>query len=39
MDEIRAMFEVNVFAVMMVTQELLSLLIASGDGRIVNIGK
>ncbi|KIJ51328.1 hypothetical protein M422DRAFT_244506 [Sphaerobolus stellatus SS14] len=38
MDEIKAMFDVNVFGVMMVTQEFLNLLIASGDGRIVNIG-
>jgi len=38
MDEVRAMFETNVFGVMMVTQEFLNLLIGSGDGLIVNIG-
>ncbi|KAF8526035.1 NAD(P)-binding protein [Hysterangium stoloniferum] len=38
MDRVRAMFDVNVFGVMMVTQEFIKLLVAGGDGRIVNIG-
>ncbi|KAF8583836.1 NAD(P)-binding protein [Ramaria rubella] len=36
--EVKAMFEINVFGVMMMVQEFVHLLIASGDGRIVNIG-
>jgi len=38
MDEVKGMFEVNVFGVMRMVQEFATLLIASGDGRIVNIG-
>lgn len=38
MQQVRALFETNVFGVMMMIQEFLPLLIASGDGRIVNIG-
>ncbi|KAJ7854725.1 NAD(P)-binding protein, partial [Mycena olivaceomarginata] len=37
-DEVKDMFEVNVFGVMRMVQEFAPLLIASGDGRIVNIG-
>ncbi|KAJ7092464.1 NAD(P)-binding protein [Mycena belliarum] len=37
-DEVKEMFEVNLFGVMRMVQEFSSLLIASGDGRIVNIG-
>ncbi|KAF7369808.1 Arabinanase/levansucrase/invertase superfamily protein [Mycena venus] len=37
-DEVKAMFEVNVFGVIRMVQEFAPLLIASGDGRIVNIG-
>ncbi|KAJ7353124.1 NAD(P)-binding protein [Mycena albidolilacea] len=36
--EVKDMFEVNVFGVMRMVQEFAPLLIASGDGRIVNIG-
>ncbi|KAJ7607360.1 NAD(P)-binding protein [Roridomyces roridus] len=38
MDEVKAVFDVNVFGVMSMVQEFAPLLIASGDGRIVNIG-
>ncbi|KAJ7699302.1 NAD(P)-binding protein [Mycena rosella] len=38
LDEVKEMFEVNVFGVMRMVQEFVPLLIASGDGRIVNIG-
>jgi len=38
MDEVRDLFETNVFDVMSVTQEFLKLLITS-EGLIVNIGK
>lgn len=38
MDEVKAMFDVNVFAVMSMIQSFTKLLIASGDARIVNIG-
>ncbi|KAJ7756343.1 NAD(P)-binding protein [Mycena metata] len=37
-DEVKAMFEVNLFGVMRMVQEFAPLLIASGSGRIVNIG-
>ncbi|KAJ7459513.1 NAD(P)-binding protein [Mycena galericulata] len=37
-DEVKDVFEVNVFGVMRMVQEFAPLLIASGDGRIVNIG-
>ncbi|KAJ7852975.1 NAD(P)-binding protein [Mycena leptocephala] len=37
-DEVKGMFEVNLFGVMRMVQEFAPLLIASGDGRIVNIG-
>ncbi|KAJ7730252.1 NAD-P-binding protein [Mycena maculata] len=37
-DEVKNVFEVNVFGVMRMVQEFAALLIASGDGRIVNIG-
>ncbi|KAJ7270639.1 NAD(P)-binding protein [Mycena haematopus] len=37
-DEVQGMFDVNVFGVMRMVQEFAPLLIASGDGRIVNIG-
>jgi 1-acylglycerone phosphate reductase len=38
MDEVKAMFDINVFGVMRMVQEFAPLLITSGDGRIVNIG-
>ncbi|KAJ7607363.1 NAD(P)-binding protein [Roridomyces roridus] len=38
MDEVKQLYEVNVFGVMRMVQEFAPLLIASGDGRIVNIG-
>ena len=38
MDEVRNLFAVNIFGVMELTQAFLNLLIASGNGRIVNIG-
>jgi len=38
MDEVRALFETNVFGVMTITQEFINLLIAS-EGLIVNIGE
>jgi len=38
MSEVRAHFEVNLFAVMTMVQEFVPLLIASGDGRILQIG-
>ncbi|KAJ6578783.1 NAD(P)-binding protein [Mycena vulgaris] len=38
LDEVKDMFEVNIFGVMRMVQEFAALLIASGDGRIVNIG-
>ncbi|EMD33952.1 hypothetical protein CERSUDRAFT_86728 [Gelatoporia subvermispora B] len=38
MSDVRALFEVNVFAVMTMVQEFVPLLIASGDGRILQIG-
>ncbi|KAJ7457014.1 NAD(P)-binding protein [Mycena latifolia] len=37
-DEVKGVFEVNLFGVMRMVQEFAPLLIASGDGRIVNIG-
>ncbi|KAJ6463548.1 NAD(P)-binding protein [Mycena sanguinolenta] len=37
-DEVKGMFEVNIFGVMRMVQEFAPLLIASGDGRVVNIG-
>ncbi|TDL22590.1 NAD-P-binding protein [Rickenella mellea] len=36
--EVKAVFEVNLFAVMAMVQAFSGLLVASGDGRIVNIG-
>lgn len=38
MDDVRAVFEVNVFAPISMVQQFAELLIASGDGRIVDIG-
>jgi len=38
MSEVRAHFEVNLFAAMTMVQEFVPLLIASGDGRILQIG-
>ncbi|KAH8092682.1 hypothetical protein BXZ70DRAFT_453448 [Cristinia sonorae] len=38
MDEVRKLFEVNVFAVMAMTKAFLPLLVASGDARILNVG-
>ncbi|EMD33951.1 hypothetical protein CERSUDRAFT_125699 [Gelatoporia subvermispora B] len=38
MSDVRALFEVNLFAVMTMVQEFVPLLIASGDGRILQIG-
>jgi len=38
MDEVRAMFDINVFAVFTMVQEFVNLLIASGEGCIVNVG-
>ncbi|KAJ7222195.1 NAD(P)-binding protein [Mycena pura] len=38
MDEVHDLFEANLFGVMRMVQEFSPLLIASGDGRIVNIG-
>lgn len=38
-EEVKAMFDTNIFGVMRVTQTFIPLLIASGFGRIVNIGK
>ncbi|KAJ7146208.1 NAD(P)-binding protein [Mycena epipterygia] len=37
-DEVKALFEVNLFGIMRMVQEFAPLLIAGGDGRIVNIG-
>ncbi|KAJ7457029.1 NAD-P-binding protein [Mycena latifolia] len=37
-DEVKGVFEVNLFGVMRMVQEFVPLLISSGDGRIVNIG-
>ncbi|KAJ6554473.1 NAD(P)-binding protein [Mycena capillaripes] len=37
-DHVKGMFEVNLFGVMRMVQEFAPLLIASGNGRIVNIG-
>ncbi|KAK7055539.1 Arabinanase/levansucrase/invertase superfamily protein [Favolaschia claudopus] len=37
-EEVQAMFDINIFGVMRMVQEFTPLLIASGDGRIVNIG-
>lgn len=39
MDEVTALFDINLFGVMRMVQEFIRLLIASGNGRIVNIGK
>jgi len=36
--DVRALFEVNVFAPMAMLQEFVHLLIASGDGRVVHTG-
>lgn len=36
--DVRALFEVNIFAPMALVKEFVHLLIASGDGRIVQIG-
>ncbi|KAJ7607362.1 NAD-P-binding protein [Roridomyces roridus] len=38
MEEVKRVYEVNVFGVMRVVQEFAPLLIASGNGKIVNIG-
>lgn len=38
MDEVRALFELNLFAPIILVQEVVHLLIASKDGRIANIG-
>jgi len=38
LDQVKSMFDVNVFAVMCMVQEFINLLITSGDARIVNIG-
>lgn len=38
MDEVRKLYEVNVFGVMAMCQTFIPLLIASGDGCIINIG-
>lgn len=38
MDEVRKLYEVNLFAVMAMVKEFVPLLIASGDGCVVNIG-
>jgi NAD(P)-dependent dehydrogenase (short-subunit alcohol dehydrogenase family) len=38
MDEVRAMFDINLFGAMAMVQAFVSLLIESGDGCIVNIG-
>ena len=38
MDKARWVFETNLFSVMVMVKEFVSLLIASGDGCIVNIG-
>ncbi|KXN87143.1 NADPH-dependent 1-acyldihydroxyacetone phosphate reductase [Leucoagaricus sp. SymC.cos] len=38
LSDVRALFEVNVFAPMAMVQEFVHLLIASGDGRIANTG-
>lgn len=37
-DHVKGMFDINVFGVMRMVQEFVPLLIASGNGRIVNIG-
>lgn len=39
MDEVKTMFDINLFGAMTMVQEFIKLLIASGDGRIVNIGE
>ncbi|KAF8071602.1 NAD-P-binding protein [Lyophyllum atratum] len=38
LSDVRALFEVNLFAPMAMVQEFVHMLIASGDGRIANIG-
>lgn len=38
LSDVRALFELNVFAPMIMVQEFVHLLIASGSGRIVNTG-
>ena len=38
MSEVRQLFEVNLFAVMVMVQKFIKLLIASPNGKIVNIG-
>ncbi|KAH8092685.1 hypothetical protein BXZ70DRAFT_453327 [Cristinia sonorae] len=38
MDEVRKLYEVNVFAVMAMTKAFIPLLIASGDGCVINVG-
>lgn len=39
MDDVTALFDTNLFGVMRMVKEFVHPLIASGDGRIVNIGK